>query len=64
MNVRKGAELFIRLMLEHLDEDGRIHLGDDIDSLAATLADSSDLFEDFKSSLEEHLEVFGENYGL
>ncbi|AUO14758.1 hypothetical protein [Priestia megaterium] len=64
MDVRKGAELFIKLMLEHLDEDGHIHLGDDIDHLAFALADNENLFEDFKEALENHLETYGEDYGL
>ncbi|WP_425203764.1 hypothetical protein [Priestia megaterium] len=64
MSVRKGAELFIGLMLEHLDEDGDIHLGDDIKGLAVFLADNENLFEDFKEALSNHLETFGDDYGI
>jgi hypothetical protein len=65
MNLRTAYKMVIKHQLEMLEDDGLWSFAEmQIDEITETLHDDYDFLEELKSVVEEHLETFGENYGL
>ncbi|MEK5175107.1 hypothetical protein NST63_18070 [Heyndrickxia sp. FSL W8-0496] len=65
MSLREAYKMVIKHQLVMLEEEGRWSFGtNEIEELAEQLHDNEDFIDDLKDSIEEHLEDFGENYGL
>lgn len=65
MSLRQAYEMVIMHQLELLEETGRWGFADGHkEEIVKALSDEPDFHEDVTEAIEEHLETFGENYGL
>lgn len=65
MNTREAMKITIRHLFEWLEEEkGVSFTKEKIDDAIYTMHDDATFFEGLLDWFEEHIEMFGENYGL
>lgn len=65
MNTRQAFRIFIRHMLEVMQEEGKTDLSaEDLEKFASGIEDDPTFYEQLEDFLKEYIEDFGENYGI
>jgi hypothetical protein len=65
MNPRDAMREVLRNLFEWLEDNKGISFNDEeIENAVETMHDDNTFFEDLLDFFEEHIETFGENYGL
>jgi hypothetical protein len=65
MDTREAMKVTLKLLFELLEEEKDIKFTEnEVKEAIETMHDDNTFFEDLLDFFEEHIETFGENYGL
>lgn len=62
--VRDAFQIAVRHILGNLVMERRAEINADLDELASKVIDTFEFAQDFEEMMEEHLIIYGENYGI
>jgi hypothetical protein len=63
-STREAFQIAVRHSLDMLISERKAEINVDLDHLASEIIDTHEFALDFEEMLEEHLIIYGENYGI